>query len=288
NIALQDARIYGRTLTPREVEALAKSNKAATILKKPADKRSDAEKNELYEWWLGSFDTQYQQIGKKLGELAKEESALRGRGAITHVMQEKQGEAMAHILFRGEYDKRRDPVKPDTPKSLPAIKKAGAFPNRVELAQWLLRPDHPLTARVTGNRFWQELFGTGIVRTSGDFGVAGELPSHPELLDWLAIEFRERGWDVREFFKMLVTSATYRQAATVTPEKIEKDSANRLLSRGPRFRMDAEMVRDQALAVSGLLSRKIGGPSVKPYQPPGVWEAVAMIGSNTRDYKADT
>ena len=131
------------------------------------------------------------------------------------------------------------------------------------------------------------MFGTGIVRTTGDFGVSGELPSHPELLDWLAVEFREGGWDIKKFFKLLVTSATYRQSAAATPDKLEKDPQNRLFSRGPRFRMDAEMVRDYALAASGLLSPKIGGPSVKPYQPDGVWEAVAMIGSNTRDYRRD-
>ena len=141
---------------------------------------------------------------------------------------------------------------------------------------------------MTVNRFWQEIFGTGIVRTAGDFGITGEQPSHPELLDWLAVEFRESGWDVKRFFKLLVTSSTYRQAATITPEKLEKDAANRLLSRGPRFRMDGEMLRDYALAASGLLVPTIGGPSVKPYQPEGVWEAVAMIGSNTRDYKRDS
>src|ERR1051326_7667786 len=155
-------------------------------------------------------------------------------------MQKNPPEPMAYMLFRGEYDKRRDPVKPATPKAFPPL--PADLPNtRVGLAKWLLRPEHPLTARVTVNRFWQELFGTGLVKTSGDFGVAGELPSHPELLDWMAIEFREKGWDIREFFKLLVTSATYRQASVVTPEKLEKDSANRLLSRGPRFRMDAEM-----------------------------------------------
>jgi hypothetical protein len=159
--------------------------------------------------------------------------------------------------------------------------------NRLGLAQWLLRPEHPLTARVTANRFCQEVFGTGIVRTSGDFGVSGELPTHPELLDWLAVDFRESGWDVKRFFRMLVTSAAYRQAAVWTPEKLEKDPKNTLLSRGPRFRMDAEMVRDYALESSGLLVKTIGGPSVRPYQPEGVWEAVAMIGSNTRDYKPD-
>jgi hypothetical protein len=141
---------------------------------------------------------------------------------------------------------------------------------------------------VTVNRFWQQVFGTGLVRTAGDFGVAGELPSHPELLDWLAVDFREAGWDVKRFFKLIVMSATYRQMAVATPEKLEKDPDNRLLSRGPRFRMDAEMVRDYALAAGGLLVPKIGGPSVRPYQPDGVWEAVAMIGSNTRDYRRDS
>ena len=132
------------------------------------------------------------------------------------------------------------------------------------------------------------MFGTGLVQTAGDFGVSGELPSHPELLDWLAVEFRESGWDVKKFFKLMVMSATYRQSRDVTPEKLEKDPDNRLLSRGPRFRMDAEMVRDYASLPAACLSEKIGGPSVKPYQPPGVWEAVAMLGSNTRDYKQDT
>ncbi len=125
-----------------------------------------------------------------------------------------------------------------------------------------------MTARVTVNRFWQEVFGTGIVRTSNDLGVSGELPINQELLDWMAVEFREGGWDVKKLIRLMVTSAAYRQSSTVTPEKLEKDPANRLLSRGPRFRMDAEMVRDNALAVSGLLSPKIGGRSVKPYQPP--------------------
>jgi hypothetical protein len=202
-------------------------------------------------------------------------------------MQERTEMPHAFLLYRGEYDKRKDEVKPNTPAILPAM--PSDLPhNRLGFAKWLVRPEHPLMARVTVNRFWQEVFGTGLVRTTGDFGVSGELPSHPELLDWLAVEFREGGWDVKKFFKLLVTSATYRQSAALTPEKKEKDPQNRLLSRGPRFRMDAEELRDYALASSGLLVRKVGGPSVKPYQPDGVWEAVAMIGSNTRDYKRDT
>jgi hypothetical protein len=160
--------------------------------------------------------------------------------------------------------------------------------NRHGFAQWLLLPEHPLTARVAVNRYWQEVFGTGIVATTGDFGVMGQLPSHPELLDWLAVEFRESGWDLKQLFKQILMSATYRQSSQVTPEKLERDPANRLLARGPRFRMDAEMVRDYALDVSGLMTTKIGGPSVKPYQPPGVWAAIAMTVSNTKKYEPDS
>jgi hypothetical protein len=160
--------------------------------------------------------------------------------------------------------------------------------NRLGFAKWLLRPEHPLTARVTVNRMWQELFGQGIVRTANDFGVSGDLPSHQDLIDWLAVEFRETGWDMKRMYKLMVMSSTYRQAAKVTPEKLAKDAENRLLSRGPRFRMDAEMIRDYALAASGLLSPTIGGPSVRPYQPEGVWEMVGMPESDTRNYKQDT
>src|SRR5690606_32300714 len=144
------------------------------------------------------------------------------------------------------------------------------------LAQWLVSPDHPLTARVTANRFWAEVFGVGLVATAHDFGKAGDTPSHPELLDWLAVEFRESGWDVKHLFRLMVTSSSYRQAATVTPDKLTRDPDNRLLSRGPRFRMDGEMIRDLALAASGLLVQQVGGPSVKPYQPPGLWEEVSL------------
>jgi hypothetical protein len=299
-VGLADVRLYSRGLTGGEVQQLSKAKRAADLLAKPAEKRTPQEADELFTWWLVSNDRQYKGLTAKLAGLQTEETAVKSRGTIAHVMQERTGEPTAYVLFRGDYDKRRDKVMAATPKSLPPMAKDLPH-NRLGLAKWLLAKEHPLTTRVTVNRFWQEVFGTGIVKTSGDFGISGELPSHPELLDWLACEFREptwRGasrasdgpgspWDVKQFFRLIVTSATYRQSAAVTKEKLDKDRDNRLLSRGPRFRMDAEMVRDYALATSGLLVRKLGGPSVKPYQPTGVWEAVAMIGSNTRDYRPD-
>lgn len=286
-VLIQDLRIYARALAGPDVERLVKSTRAVWLVTKPADKRTAAEKNELFDWWLPALDPAYQSIFTRVNDLKREEGTIKARGTIAHVMQERTNEPTAFILYRGDYDKRRDQVNAATPNVLPPM--SDELPrNRLGFAKWLLRPEHPTTARVTVNRFWQELFGTGIVRSSGDFGITGEQPSHPELLDWLAIEFREKGWDMKKFFTLLVTSATYRQAALTTKEKFDKDPYNRLLSRGPRFRLDAEMVRDYALASSGLLVRKLGGPSVKPYQPEGVWEAVAMIGSNTRNYQRDS
>ena len=285
-LLLEDVRLYDRLLSGPEVENLAKATRALSIVAKPADKRDAKEKDELFAWWLVGMDQPYRDLSASLAKVQAEEVTMKSRGTIAHVMAERKEPGMAFVLNRGEYDRRKDKVSPDVPKSLPALP-ADMPKNRLGLAQWLLKPEHPLTARVTVNRFWQELYGTALVRTAGDFGVMGELPSHPELLDWMAIEFREGGWDMKKFFKLLVTSATYRQAAIVSPEKKEKDPQNRLMSRGPRFRMDAEMIRDYALSASGLLVNKIGGPSVKPYQPEGVWEAVAMIGSDTRDYKND-
>ncbi|MFM8984839.1 MAG: DUF1553 domain-containing protein [Planctomycetia bacterium] len=285
-VGLADLRIWGRAITAGEVEGLARGQTLLEIVKLPPQERPPAAAG-VYDWWLLSRDEPYQKAAATLAALEAERAQIVTRGTIAHVMQEQDEMAKAHVLARGEYDKRGEEVKPDTPDILPAFP-ADLPKNRLGLAQWLLLQDHPLTTRVTVNRFWQEVFGTGLVRSSGDVGTTGELPSHPELLDWLAVEFRERGWDVKNLFRLMVTSAAYRQSAAVTPEKLAKDRDNRLLSRGPRFRLDAETIRDQALAVSGLLVRQIGGPSVKPYQPEGVWEAVAMIGSNTRDYKPDT
>jgi hypothetical protein len=276
-------RIYGRVLAPGEVDQLVWPDRVAAIVRTPAARRSSGELDAAFAWWLRSVDPAAKGLQARLSALEAEQATIKARGTFAHVMHERSEPAMAYILFRGEYDKRRDPVKADTPDVLPPLPKD--LPgNRLGLAQWLVRPEHPLTARVTVNRFWQEVFGTGIVRTSGDFGVTGELPSHPELLDWLAVEFRESGWDVKRLFRLMVGSATYRQSAAATPEKNEKDPQDRLLSRGPRYRLDAESIRDSALAAAGILVDTVGGPSVKPYQPEGVWEAVAMLESNTHFY----
>ncbi len=285
-LAIQDIRVYRRVLSGEEVRQLLAATRGAYLASKPAAERTQAEKDELFGLWLAWSDEPSRRLSARLAALEKEKADIEARSPIAYVMQERPEPAKAYVLFRGEYDKRREEVAPNTLACLPAM--PPELPkNRLGLARWLVRPENPLVARVTVNRFWQEIFGAGLVRTAGDFGVAGEAPSHPELLDWLAVEFRESGWDVKRLVRLLVTSATYRQSAAASPQKLEKDPQNRLLSRGPRFRMDAEMLRDFALSASGLLVAKIGGPSVKPYQPAGVWEAVAMIGSNTREYRQD-
>ena len=298
-VSIQDVRLYGRALTPAEVKSLAAGTRAAYLASRGTEKLAVAEKDELFGWWLPGQDAEFKSLAGAIEKLQDDERAIKVRGTVAHIWNEKPGEPSAYMLKRGEYDKRGDPVKAATPAALHEMP-ADLPKNRLGLAKWLLMPENPLTARVTVNRYWQELFGQGLVRTPSDFGVTGDLPSHPELLDWLALEFRNptadvenrkpkiENWDIKRFFKFLVTSAAYRQSAAVTPEKKLKDRENRLLSRGPRFRMDAEMIRDYALAASGLLVRKLGGPSVRPYQPEGVWEAVAMPESNTRNYKQDT
>jgi hypothetical protein len=199
----------------------------------------------------------------------------------------KKEEPFAHVLNRGVYSDKGEKVGPGTPAVLPPMP-ADAPKNRLGLARWLNDPANPLPARVTMNRAWYYFFGTGIVESNDDFGIMGARPSHPKLLDWLAAEFIDSKWDHRHMIKLMVTSETYRQSGKVTPEKLEKDPSNKLLARGPRIRLDAEPIRDLALAASGLLSPKVGGPPVKPYQPEGIWEAVAMPQSNTRHYKQDS
>ncbi|HEY6168414.1 MAG TPA: DUF1549 and DUF1553 domain-containing protein, partial [Verrucomicrobiae bacterium] len=207
---------------------------------------------------------------------------------FTFVMADLKEPREAFVMTRGQYDKPGDKVTRRTPGWLPAMKPKGESATRLDLAKWVVDPSQPLTARVTVNRFWQQLFGIGLVKTANDFGSQGDPPSHPELLDWLATTFIEQGWDVKKFMKQLVMSATYRQDSKVTPKHLAVDPENRLLARGPRFRLDAEVVRDSALFTSGLLVSKIGGKPVKPYQPENIWEPVAYSGSNTRFYKQDS
>jgi hypothetical protein len=209
------------------------------------------------------------------------------RVAITLVAADRAQPRPTFVLERGQYDRPQELVGPNTPAALPPLP-ALAPHNRLGLARWLVSPEHPLTARVTVNRLWQQLFGTGLVRTSEDFGLQGERPSHPELLDWLAAELVQNGWDLQHMLRLMVTSATYRQASATSAQAYERDPENRWLARGPRFRLDAEGLRDQALSIGGLLVRKLGGPSVKPPQPPGLWEEVSVPNANTSSFKEDT
>ena len=219
--------------------------------------------------------------------LVKAQQKVRDAIPTTLVWKELSKPREARLLNRGQYDQPGDVVPRATPGFLPAF--PGHAPNdRLGLARWLVSPQHPLTARVAVNRFWQQVFGIGLVRTSEDFGSQGEPPSHRQLLDWLAVDFRENGWDVKRLMKQIVTSQAYRRSAHVTSQMIELDPENRLLARGPRFRLDAEVIRDQALALSGLLNDRAGGPGVKPPQPDGLWSAVGYTRSNTARFIADT
>lgn len=225
---------------------------------------------------------EYRNVSKKITALKKQIVKTDLEIPTTLVMQEMETKRPTHILMRGVYDKKGETVTTTTPAILPAMK-SGLPPNRLGLAQWLVSSDNPLTARVTVNRFWQSLFGTGLVETSEDFGTQGDLPSHPELLDYLAIQFQTNGWDIKAILKLIVTSATYRQSSRMSPSLVVRDPQNRLLARGSRLRLSAEMIRDQALAASGLLVTTLGGPSVKPYHPPGLYEQV-VAGSSAKTY----
>ncbi len=285
--AIADVRLYDRELSLEEANVVANWPSLESARSKPPADLSDEERHVLGLHYLNVHDERYREQFQAAKQAERGIREVRRRGAVTHVMQEQQdGEAAAHILFRGMYDQRREKVPAATPGFLPSLEGSGPV-NRLHLARWLIDDANPLTSRVAVNRFWQQVFGEGLVRTSDDFGSQGESPSHPALLDWLSVEFRESGWDAKLLLRTMLSSATYRQSAEADQAKISKDPQNRLLSRGPRFRMDAEMLRDFGLAATGILVEKIGGPSVKPYQPDGVWEAVAMLGSNTRFYERD-
>lgn len=227
----------------------------------------------------------YKEMFENVEKWKEENDAVEKAIPTTMVAREMEKPRETFMLIRGEYDKKGDKVAPGVPSILPPWPKDQPT-NRLGFARWLLQPDHPLTSRVTVNRFWQQFFGTGIVKTTEDFGVQGENPSHPELLDWLATEFVRSGWDVKRLHRLIVMSATYRQSSKLTPQLKARDPENRLLARGARFRVDAESLRDTALFVSGLMVENVGGKAVKPYQPPGLWEAVSF--NNSQKYVPDT
>ncbi len=254
--AIRDVRVYGRALTEQEV--------GAVVLLTEQGRR-----DRMRLW----FQELYAPERKALARLEEERQQYLLTVPTVMVMEESRPR-QAYVLKRGAYDAHGEEVAPAVPAALPPMKPEWPA-NRLGLAYWLVDRGNPLTARVTVNRFWQMLFGMGLVKTVEDFGSQGDWPVHAELLDWLAVEFMDRGWDVKHILKTMVTSATYRQASAAAPELLARDPENRLLARGPRIRLPAEMIRDQALAVSALLVEKVGGPSVKPYQPPGLWQELS-------------
>jgi hypothetical protein len=239
--------------------------------------------------WLERQSERRRELTTEIASLERERGAIEAAVPRTMIMKELPQPRETFVLSRGLYDQpdRSRPVTRGIPAALGTLPPS-AESNRLGLANWLVDPSNPLLARVTVNRMWEQVFGEGIVRTTEDFGLQGEWPSHPELLDWLAVEFREGGWNVQALLRTLVTSSTYRQSARVRTEYAERDPENRWLTYFPRARLAAEQIRDQALFASGLLVEKVGGPSVKPYQPPGLWEEVAMLQSNTRIFQRGT
>jgi hypothetical protein len=247
----------------------------AAILKTPVADRAEKDATTLAKFFV-THPYERRVANEVVTKLEGERRTIENKIPSTMVMSEMATPRETFVLARGAYDKPSDKVIPMVPSFLPPMPE-DAPKNRLGLAQWLVSDANPLTARVTVNRFWQSYFGTGIVKTAEDFGSQGEAPSHPELLDYLATEFVRTGWDVKAMQRLMVTSATYRQASAVTPELRERDPENRLLARGPRARLAAEMIRDQALSVSGLLNPTMGGPAVKPYQPEGLWEQLSAF-----------
>jgi hypothetical protein len=261
----------------------------AAIFAVAADQRTEQQATELRNYYRNNVSPLVKQLNEQVGKLRQEQTELDKQVPTTMVMQEMDKPRDTFMLVRGQYDKKGEKVTPGVPAAFPPLP-PGAPASRLGLARWLADPSHPLTARVIVNRYWQMYFGTGLVKTAEDFGSQGEWPSHPELLDWLSAEFMSPSvsdpqlstlnpqpspWDIKHIHRLIVTSATYRQSSAVTPQLAARDPENRLLARGPRLRLQAEFIRDQALAISGLLNGEIGGRSVSPYQPPGIWEELA-------------
>lgn len=272
---IDEVLIWSRTLAPDDIALLAKGLRLPQV---DADSRQARE-----EYLEAAAPAAQKQLWANLIQLEQNREALERTFPSVMIMAEVPVRKPTHILIRGEYNKPGEKVEPGLPSFLPPLP-AGSNNDRLGLAKWMVMRDNPLTARVNINRFWQMIFGTGLVKTTEDFGSQGEYPSHPELLDWMAVEFMESGWDLKHMVKLMVTSATYMQDARTTQELTGRDPDNRLLAHGPRLRLPAESIRDQALAAAGLLNSKLGGPSVKPYQPAGLWEEQSM---QNMDYQQD-
>ena len=273
---IDEVRIYGRELGPAEARSLASVRELAALAAIPPADRTRPQQDKLRQAFLDSAASR-----EVRGTLHAAREARRRseefRATIPTVMVMKEGASRkAYVLGRGRYDARGEEVSPGVPEST-RNGLAVDVSDRLALARWIASPSNALTARVIVNRFWQLLFGVGIVKTVDDFGSQGEAPSNQALLDWLAVEFMESGWDVKQLLRTIMSSATYRQSSRSSPALRERDPENRLLARGPRFRLPAATIRDQALAASGLLAGALGGPSVKPYQPPGLWKEVSGL-----------
>ncbi len=278
---VDDIAVYDRLLTPFELGILANKNSWAMLAEKPATQLSEMDREILKSYYVNAVDTSVENARTALKKLRTALSDSTAKIKQIMVMEEMATPKKTTILNRGQYDQKGLEVYPNTPNEI--LPFSASYPrNRLGLAQWLTDDNHPLTARVAVNRLWQQFFGVGIVKTSEDFGNQGDLPSHPALLDWLAVEFRSSGWDLKKMAKLMVMSATYRQDAYASPALRELDPENRLLARGPANRLTAEMMRDNVLMASGLINKKIGGPSIRPYQPAGLWEI------NSSSYVADS
>ena len=273
---IDDVRVYTTVLTPPQVAAVATAETLDEIARIAPESRTAGQSGKLRLSFLDQYAPQtIQAAWRQVGDLERQRAKLWDSFQTVMVMEEMEPRRETFRLDRGAYDAPAEQVTPGVPAVLPPLPD-DQEQNRLAFARWLVDPEHPLTARVTVNRFWQMLLGTGLVKTAENFGLQGEYPSHPELLDWLATTFIDSGWDVKALQRAIVTTATYRQASAVTPALLEQDPENRLLARGPRMRLPAQIIRDQALTVAGLLVDRIGGPSVKPYQPEGLWDQASQ------------
>ncbi len=279
NGELDELRIYDRALSEAEVQRLGGDPIKGILAISSAD-RSENQRTALLEHYLSAENKDYQQLVAARAELQRQETAIQNEKMTTSmVMQDNPPEKMrkTYILDRGAYDapKKEEEILAGTPVILPTID-TDAPQNRLTLARWLFTDEHPLTARVAVNMIWQAFFGAGLVATPGDFGAQGSYPTHPELLDWLAVDFRENGWDVKRLIRQILTSQTYQQSSQIRPPQRRTDAPNHYLARASRYRLQAEFIRDNALSLAGLLNRQFGGPGVKPYQPPGLWAQVSL------------